>query len=143
MRSVGKAAGEMVEEVKTQFSQRDAKGRTILEGGQFDHLPDYDRCITISTQSSLAEMIGPGALVIGSPLLMGTLFGVQAVFGLLTGSLVSSVQLAVSMSNSGGAWDNTKKFIKGSFSTDPELCFDKKATGPTAKVASAAHDAAV
>jgi inorganic pyrophosphatase len=144
MRSVGEAAGEMVEEVKRQFSIKDANGKTILEGGKVD--PDYDACITISTKSSLKEMVGPGALVIGSPLIMGTLFGVQAVFGLLTGSLVSSVQLAISMSNSGGAWDNTKKFIKGSFSTDPELCFDKKAKdlgSNRAKVASNAHDAAV
>merc|ERR1712070_560892 len=141
MKSVGKAAGEMVEEVKRQFSVKDESGKTILQGGAIK--PDYDACITISTKSSLVEMVAPGALVIGSPLIMGTLFGVQAVFGLLTGSLVSSVQLAISMSNSGGAWDNTKKFIKGSFSADPELQFVKKATGPTAKVASAAHDAAV
>jgi inorganic pyrophosphatase len=146
MRSVGKAAGEMVEEVKKQFSVEDSAGRTILQGGKFDNLPDYDACITISTKSSLVEMIAPGALVIGSPLLMGTLFGVQAVFGLLTGSLVSSVQLAISMSNSGGAWDNCKKFIKGSFSEDPQLQFDKKAQDKTSerfKIASEAHDAAV
>merc|ERR1719399_1050829 len=77
-------------------------------------------------------MILPGALVIGSPLLAGTLCGQQAVFGLLTGSLVSSVQLAISMSNSGGAWDNCKKFIKGGFSEDPDI-----------KGKGAAHDAAV
>lgn len=155
MRSVGKAAGEMVEEVKTQFSKTDLAGKTILEGGNFDHLsadetvPNYDRCIAISTKSSLVEMVAPGALVIGSPLLMGTLFGVQAVFGLLTGSLVSSVQLAVSMSNSGGAWDNCKKYIKGGFSDDKDLKFVKglkDAQGNPIKptqTASEAHDAAV
>merc|ERR1712060_603552 len=96
MKSVGKAAGEMVQEVERQFSIKDSKGKTILSGST-EIKPDYDRCITISTKSSLQEMIAPGALVIGSPLLAGTLFGVEAVFGLLTGSLVSSVQLAVSM----------------------------------------------
>jgi len=148
MKSVGQAAGEMVQEVKRQFSIVDSNGKTILEGG--DVKPDYDACITISTKSSLVEMIAPGALVICSPLVMGSLFGVQAVFGLLTGSLVSSVQLAISMSNSGGAWDNCKKFIKGSFSDDPELCFAKanaKSTDAKTlehhKVASNAHDAAV
>jgi H(+)-translocating pyrophosphatase len=141
MKSVGKAAGEMVQEVKRQFDAQDEAGKTILQNGNIK--PDYDACITISTKSSLVEMVAPGALVIGSPLIMGTLFGVQAVFGLLTGSLVSSVQLAVSMSNSGGAWDNCKKYIKGGFSEDPQLCFKKGNTGNDAKVASAAHDAAV
>merc|ERR1712183_959242 len=121
-KSVGKAAGEMVQEVKRQFSLTDSEGKTILSGST-QIKPDYDRCITISTKSSLKEMIALGALVIGSPLVAGSLFGVKAVFGLLTGSLVSSVQLAISMSNSGGAWDNCKKFIKGSFSDDKELKF--------------------
>merc|ERR1712151_911962 len=117
MKSVGKAAGEMVEEVKKQFDKKDSKGLTILTGSK-EIKPDYDRCIEISTKSSLVEMIAPGALVIGSPLVAGTFFGVRAVFGLLTGSLVSSVQLALSMSNSGGAWDNCKKYIKGGFPDD-------------------------
>merc|ERR1719198_2143142 len=125
MKSVGKAAGEMVEEVKRQFSLTDSKGLTILQGSK-EIKPDYDTPIQISTKSSLLEMIAPGALVIFSPLLAGTIFGVQAVFGLLTGSLVSSVQLAISMSNSGGAWDNCKKFIKGSFSADESLKFGSK-----------------
>mmetsp|Transcript_31072 Transcript_31072/g.84260 ORF Transcript_31072/g.84260 Transcript_31072/m.84260 type:complete len:765 (-) Transcript_31072:148-2442(-) len=146
MKSVGKAAGEMVQEVKRQFSLRDSQGKSILEGSK-ELKPDYDRCITISTKSSLKEMVAPGALVIGSPLLAGTLFGVQAVFGLLTGSLVSSVQLAVSMSNSGGAWDNCKKYIKNGFSDDPELRYVKKPTTEeeikAAPKAREAHDAAV
>jgi len=139
MKSVGKAAGEMVEEVKRQFSIVGKDGKTILEGST-DVKPDYDRPIEISTKSSLYEMIAPGALVIFSPLVAGTLFGVQAVFGLLTGSLVSSVQLAISMSNSGGAWDNCKKYVKGCYSPDPELCYDKKKLNPVAKEV---HDAAV
>merc|ERR1711937_87129 len=74
--------------------------------------PDYDACIAISTQASLKEMIAPGAMVIFTPLLTGILFGVTAVSGLLVGALVASIQLAISMSNSGGAWDNAKKYIE-------------------------------
>merc|ERR1712151_127150 len=143
MKSVGTAAAEMVEEVKKQFDQKDSQGLTILTGSK-ELEPNYDRCISISTKTSLVEMIAPGALVIGSPLVAGTLFGVQAVFGLLTGSLVSSVQLAVSMSNSGGAWDNCKKYVKGGLSEDPELRYDKKgADTPAQGVAREVHDAAV
>eukprot|EP00932_Pfiesteria_piscicida_P002227 SRR837773.12163.p1 GENE.SRR837773.12163~~SRR837773.12163.p1 ORF type:complete len:608 (-),score=315.66 SRR837773.12163:93-1841(-) len=146
MKSVGKAAGEMVQEVKDQFAKTDSEGKTILTGSKTIK-PDYDRCITISTKSSLKEMIAPGALVICTPLIAGTLFGVQAVFGVLTGSLISAVQLAVSMSNSGGAWDNCKKYIKGGFSDDIELRYiknpksaEEKAAAPKAREA---HDAAV
>merc|ERR1719174_1812975 len=73
--------------------------------------PDYERCISISTQSSLKEMLAPGALVILSPLVAGIGFGKNCCAGLLSGALVSSVQLAISMSNTGGAWDNSKKYI--------------------------------
>merc|ERR1719405_209618 len=73
--------------------------------------PDYETCIKISTVASLREMIAPGALVILSPLVAGFGFGKNATAGLLTGALVSSVQLAISMSNTGGAWDNSKKYI--------------------------------
>merc|ERR1719316_2341856 len=100
MKSVGKVAAEMVEEVKIQFERKDSVGLTILTGSK-ELKPDYDRCIEISTKSSLYEMIAPACLVILSPLIAGTLFGTQAVFGLLSGSLGSSVQLAISMSNSG------------------------------------------
>merc|ERR1712118_11580 len=126
MKSVGKAANEMVEEVKRQFEKTDEVGLTILSHSK-TLKPDYDSCITISTKSSLKEMIAPGALVIGAPLVAGTFFGVQAVFGILTGSLVSSVQLAISMSNSGGAWDNCKKYIKSNPAEDEELRFVKGA----------------
>merc|ERR1711933_523170 len=73
--------------------------------------PDYEKCIRISTQASLREMLAPGALVILSPLVAGLGFGKNATAGLLSGALVSSVQLAISMSNTGGAWDNSKKYI--------------------------------
>merc|ERR1712070_902872 len=72
---------------------------------------DYERRIVISTKASLREMIAPGALVIFSPLVAGIGFGKNACAGLLSGALVSSVQLAISMSNTGGAWDNSKKYI--------------------------------
>merc|ERR1711862_969442 len=73
--------------------------------------PDYEKCIRISTEASLREMLAPGALVIFSPLVAGLGFGKNACAGLLSGALVSSVQLAISMSNTGGAWDNSKKYI--------------------------------
>lgn len=107
MKSVGFAAMQMVHEVQRQFDANPA----LLEEGT-DILPDYDACIAISTNASLREMIAPGALVILAPLMTGIFFGIKAVSGLLVGSLVSSIQLAISMSNSGGAWDNAKKYIE-------------------------------
>merc|ERR1712039_836582 len=102
MKSVGLAANDMVKECLEQFPK-------IM--GPEKMTPDYDRCIRISTDASLREMLAPGALVIFSPLVAGLGFGKNACAGLLSGALVSSVQLAISMSNSGGAWDNSKKYI--------------------------------
>merc|ERR1719453_1422079 len=102
MKSVGMAANDMVKECLSQFPK-------IM--GPEKMTPDYDRCIKISTQASLREMLAPGALVIFSPLVAGIGFGKNACAGLLSGALVSSVQLAISMSNTGGAWDNSKKYI--------------------------------
>jgi len=107
MKSVGLAAMEMVEEVKRQFDEK-----PHLLNPNATERPDYDACIQISTKASLREMIAPGAMVMLTPLLTGTFFGVNAVCGLLVGALVASVQLAISMSNSGGAWDNAKKYIE-------------------------------
>jgi len=105
MSSVGRAAQSMVEEVRRQF--REIPG--IMDGsGQ----PDYQRCIQISTDASLHEMIAPGLLVILSPIVVGLLFGQLALAGLLAGSLVSGVQIAISASNTGGAWDNCKKYFE-------------------------------
>jgi len=101
MKSVGEAANDMVKECLRQFPD-------IMSGKA---KPDYHRCIKISTDASLREMIKPGLLVILSPLVAGLGFGKNACAGLLSGALVSSVQLAISMSNSGGAWDNSKKYI--------------------------------
>ncbi len=105
MKSVGKAALAMVEEVRHQF----ATIQGLMEG---TGRPNYRRCVEISTAASLSEMIPPGALVMGTPVVVGTLFGVQALTGVLAGALVSGVQMAISMSNTGGAWDNAKKYIE-------------------------------
>jgi inorganic pyrophosphatase len=106
MKSVGKAALAMVEEVRQQFNTIPG----LMEGTA---RPDYRRCVEISTSASLSEMIAPGALVMLTPLVTGIIFGVQALAGLLAGALVSGVQMAISMSNTGGAWDNAKKFVEG------------------------------
>mmetsp|Transcript_5649 Transcript_5649/g.5815 ORF Transcript_5649/g.5815 Transcript_5649/m.5815 type:complete len:751 (-) Transcript_5649:169-2421(-) len=107
MKSVGNAAMLMVEEVERQFK---ANPNLLVEGST--DRPDYKKCVEISTQASLKEMIAPGALVILTPLITGTFFGTNAVCAVLTGSLLSSVMLAISMSNTGGAWDNAKKYIE-------------------------------
>jgi len=121
MKSVGMAANEMVVECLAQM-----KG--IVERNE---TPDYDRCIAISTRASLKEMILPGLMVILSPIVMGMTFGKEATAGLLVGALVSGIQVAISMSNTGGAWDNAKKFI------------EKDGLGPEHGKGSSAHKAAV
>ena len=103
MKSVGKAANEMVEEVRRQF-------RLMREDPSFQ--TQYDHCVAISTKAALKEMILPGCMVIFTPIVTGFLFGEQAVAGLLAGILVSGVQMATSMANSGGAWDNAKKYVE-------------------------------
>jgi inorganic pyrophosphatase len=108
MKSVGVAAMEMVKEVKFQFATIPG----LLEGTPGHGPPDHARCIKISTDASLREMIPPGLLVILAPIITGALFGVMAVSGLLTGAIVSAVQLAISQSNTGGAWDNAKKYVE-------------------------------
>ena len=109
MGAVGRAAESMVQEVRRQF--REIKG--ILEG---QAVPDYGRCVEISTRSAQREMIIPSLLAIIIPIVVGLVLGVAGVLGLLTGGLAAGFTLAVFMSNSGGAWDNAKKMIEeGSF----------------------------
>jgi len=103
MKSVAIAAGDMVKEVKRQFDTLD-----LMNGGE----PQYEKCVKISTEASLREMVPPGALVMLTPLFVGYVLGVRALAGLLTGILCSGVQMAISASNSGGAWDNAKKWVE-------------------------------
>lgn len=105
MESVGKAANQMIEEVRRQFKAIPG----LMEGkGE----PDYKRCVEISTKAALREMLVPGIMAVLSPLIVGLLLGPQALGGLLAGSLVTGVMMAVFMSNAGGAWDNAKKYIE-------------------------------
>ena len=105
MNAVGRAAQSMVEEVRRQF--REIKG--ILEGKA---TPDYARCVEISTKGAQREMLLPSILAIVAPVLTGFIFGVAGVMGLLVGGLGAGFVLAIFMANSGGAWDNAKKFIE-------------------------------
>ena len=105
MNAVGRAASHMVDEVRRQF--REIKG--ILEGKAE---PDYARCVHISTKGAQREMIFPSVLAIVAPILTGLVFGVPGVLGLLVGGLSAGFVLAIFMANSGGAWDNAKKYIE-------------------------------
>ena len=105
MDSVSKAAYSMIEEVRRQF--RTIPG--IMEG---TGKPDYKSCVAISTTSALKEMLVPGVMAVLAPLAVGLLLGTGALGGMLAGALVTGVLMAIFMSNSGGAWDNAKKYIE-------------------------------
>jgi K(+)-stimulated pyrophosphate-energized sodium pump len=105
MTAVGKAAGYIVQEVRRQFKEIPG----LMEGTAE---PDYDACITISTNAALKQMIVPGVMAIVAPLLIGFALGTAALAGLLVGSIASGFILAIMMANAGGAWDNTKKYIE-------------------------------
>lgn len=105
MNSVGKAANQMIEEVRRQF--REDKG--IMEGTS---KPDYANCVDISTKAALTEMIVPGVMAIIAPLAVGLILGPAALGGMLGGALSAGVLLAIMMANAGGAWDNAKKYIE-------------------------------
>ncbi len=106
MNSVGKAANQMIEEVRRQF--RTIPG--IMEG---TGKPDYAKCVDISTGSALKEMIIPGLIAIVAPLAVGLILGPEALGGMLAGAVSAGVLLAIMMANAGGAWDNAKKFVEG------------------------------
>ena len=105
MRAVGRAAGGMVEEVRRQFRENPG----ILQGTT---RPDYARCVEISTAAAQKEMIAPSVLALIVPVVVGVLFGVAGVLGLLGGTLTAGFALAIMMANAGGAWDNAKKYIE-------------------------------
>ncbi len=105
MSSVGRAAFQMVEEVRRQF--REIEG--LMEGTA---KPDTARCVDISTRAALREMVLPGLVAVAAPVLVGTLLGAQALGGMLAGATITGVMMALFMSNAGGAWDNAKKMIE-------------------------------
>jgi len=112
MKAVGRAAFSVVEEVRRQF--REIPG--IMEGTT---RPEYARCVAITTEAALREMVWPGILAVAIPLGVGILLGVETLGGLLAGSLISGVPLALLLANAGGAWDNAKKYIETG--VDPTL----------------------
>lgn len=105
IKSVGKAANQMIDEVRRQFKADPG----IIKGTS---KPDYAKCVDISTQAALKEMILPGCIAVISPILCGILLGTKGLGGLLVGALMSAIMLAVFMANAGGAWDNAKKYIE-------------------------------
>eukprot|EP00928_Gymnodinium_smaydae_P015055 TRINITY_DN15520_c0_g1_i1.p1 TRINITY_DN15520_c0_g1~~TRINITY_DN15520_c0_g1_i1.p1 ORF type:complete len:617 (-),score=122.13 TRINITY_DN15520_c0_g1_i1:314-1918(-) len=125
MISVGKAAAEIIEEVRRQFREQTnpRTGRTLRQAIEIasrgesipteeDVVPDSDRCVQISTRSSVKEMIAPGVYAIFAPLFVGFTLGPRCLMGVLAGSIVSGAMLAIMMSNAGGAWDNSKKLCE-------------------------------
>lgn len=123
--SVGKAANKMVEEIRDQFSTHPG----ILTG---EVVPDYNRCIDISTKASLREMILPGVIAVISPIVGGLVLGAAGLGGILIGALVSAIMLAVFMANSGGAWDNAKKYVEeGNFGGKGSETHHAAVTGDT------------
>ncbi|MEW6046705.1 MAG: sodium-translocating pyrophosphatase [Bacillota bacterium] len=106
MRAVGRAAFQMIQEVRRQF--REIPG--LMEGRA---RPEYGRCVSISTGAALREMVVPGSMAVALPLATGLILGREALGGLLAGATLSGVLLAIMMANSGGAWDNAKKHIEG------------------------------
>ncbi|HRC80158.1 MAG TPA: sodium-translocating pyrophosphatase [Sedimentibacter sp.] len=106
MSAVGKAAYSMIEEVRRQFKEIPG----VMEGTT---KPDYKKCVDISTKAALREMIVPGLLAVIVPIVIGFLLGKEALGGLQAGALLTGVLMAIFMSNSGGAWDNAKKYIEG------------------------------
>merc|ERR1712125_100653 len=123
MISVGKAAAEIIEEVRRQFREvKNSNGLTLMEAIQKatrgeslegnDVEPDSDKCVQISTCSSVKEMVAPGVYAIIAPLFIGFTLGPRCLMGVLAGAIVSGAMLAIMMSNAGGAWDNSKKLCE-------------------------------
>ena len=116
MQSVGKAAMEMVQEVRRQF--REIPG--IMEG---TGTPEYAKCVDISTKAALREMILPGLLTIITPIIIGLVFGAEPLGGYMAGVCVSGVMWAIFQNNAGGAWDNAKKSFEAGVMIDGEMTY--------------------
>jgi K(+)-stimulated pyrophosphate-energized sodium pump len=114
--AVGKAAMAMVQEVRRQF--REIPG--IMEG---EAVPEYDRCVAISTQAAIRQMVAPGAIALLVPAIVGFAFGPEVLGGLLAGTTVSGVLMALFQSNAGGAWDNAKKSFESGVEVDGQLVY--------------------
>jgi len=119
MSAVGKAAMEMIDEIKRQFED-------MKKGGK----PDCDKCVKISTNASLKMMVAPGALVLFVPFLTGLFFSKKCLSGLLAGCLVSGIQIAFSFSNTGGAWDNCKKLVEEGSYTSKSINYEDENAEP-------------
>ncbi|PIO06904.1 sodium-translocating pyrophosphatase [Candidatus Woesearchaeota archaeon CG08_land_8_20_14_0_20_43_7] len=125
MRAVGRAAFAMIEEVRRQF--KTIKGIMTGKGK-----PDYAKCVDISTKGAIKEMVAPGLLAVIAPVAVGIILGPAALGGLLAGSLISGVMLAITMANSGGAWDNAKKYIEeGHYGGKGSACHKAAVVGDT------------
>ncbi|GIS49384.1 MAG: hypothetical protein Ct9H90mP23_0560 [Methanobacteriota archaeon] len=107
MKSVGRAAEDMITEIRRQFREIDG----LLEGREGVE-PDSETCVDISTQAALREMILPGLVAVASPVVIGVILGPEALGGTLAGATATGVLLALFMANAGGAWDNAKKAIE-------------------------------
>merc|ERR1719377_37910 len=119
MISVGKAAAEIIEEVRRQFREIPGLRATIERASRGEDIPpeedvepDSDRCVAISTRSSVVEMIAPGSYAVLAPLVIGFMVGPRCLMGVLAGAIASGCMVAIMMSNAGGAWDNSKKLCE-------------------------------
>ncbi|OGY40927.1 MAG: sodium-translocating pyrophosphatase [Candidatus Buchananbacteria bacterium RBG_13_36_9] len=125
MQAVGKAAGSVVEEVRKQFKEKPG----IMQGTE---LPDYGKTVDIVTKSAIKEMIIPALIPVVMPILVGFILGIYALGGLLVGSIITGIFVAISMTSGGGAWDNAKKFIEeGNYGGKKSFAHQAAVTGDT------------